>query len=488
MSDKSVIHIPEKTPASREAVRGFADQAFARAAGAPLIAGNHAHLLYDSAENFPAWEAAIAAAQESILIEMYMFSNDDFGRHLCALLAERARSKVRVLLLLDWFGCWQEILSGFFKPLLAAGAEIRYYNPPSLSAGLALLGRNHRKQIIVDQEQVFVAGLCASARWEGDSKAGIAPWRDTGVQLTGPVLQDAIAAFADSWASCGSPLALAPHTAPSPIPGDVAARLIATTPSSANMMRLDLMIAAFARETLWITDAYFMGTGTYLTALKNAARDGVDVRLLVPRASDIAWIATVSRTQYRPLLEAGVRVFEWNGSMIHAKTAVADGRWARIGSSNLNVSSWLANRELDVSIEDETLAGELAERFYRDLDNATEVILQGQRRRPALSRPRLPYHPPLLSAGANAARARATARAAARQAARIGDTIEAVVRGTREVERSEASALLSIGCTLLLLALAIAFFPWLIAAPLVLLLGTGSAALILKAWQLRKRG
>jgi CDP-diacylglycerol--glycerol-3-phosphate 3-phosphatidyltransferase/cardiolipin synthase len=94
------------------------------------------------------------------------------------------------------------------------------------------------------------------------------------------------------------------------------------------MMRLDLLIASFARRTLWLTDAYFMGTSTYLSALKQAARDGVDVRLLVPRSSDIRWIATVSRTMYRPLLESGVRVFEWNGPMIHAKTAVADGRWA----------------------------------------------------------------------------------------------------------------------------------------------------------------
>jgi cardiolipin synthase len=305
--------------------------------------------------------------------------------------------------------------------------------------------------------------------------------------LSGPVLAEAVAAFADSWARCGAPLILAPPSATAGHMPGIAARLIATTPSSANMMRLDLMIAAFARQTLWITDAYFMGTGTYLTALKNAARDGVDVRLLVPRSSDIVWIATVSRTQYRPLLEAGVRVFEWNGPMIHAKTAVADGRWARIGSSNLNVSSWLANRELDVSIEDDRLASELAARFYRDLDNSTEIVLQGQRRRPTLSHPRAAEHVPLLSPGANAARARATARAAARQAARIGDAIGAVVRGTREVESSEASALLTIGCTLLLLALVIFFFPWLIIAPVLLLLGTGSGALLLKAGQLYRQ-
>jgi CDP-diacylglycerol--glycerol-3-phosphate 3-phosphatidyltransferase/cardiolipin synthase len=162
---------------------------------------------------------------------------------------------------------------------------------------------------------------------------------------------------------------LAGFSTPIPDSGTIAARLIATTPSTAHMMRLDLLIASFARRTLWLTDAYFMGTSTYLSALKQAARDGVDVRLLVPRSSDIRWIATVSRTMYRPLLESGVRVFEWNGPMIHAKTAVADGRWARIGSTNLNISSWLANREIDVAIEDESVAGELAARFCRIWNN-----------------------------------------------------------------------------------------------------------------------
>ena len=118
------------------------------------------------------------------------------------------------------------------------------------------------------------------------------------------------------------------------------------------MMRLDLLAVSMARKTLWITDAYFMPTRMYAQGLINAAKDGVDVRVLVPSTSDIKWIGAVSRTQYRTLLEAGVRVFEWNGSMIHAKMSVVDGMWARVGSTNLNFSSWFANRELDVAIED----------------------------------------------------------------------------------------------------------------------------------------
>ncbi|OWY37875.1 cardiolipin synthase B [Xenophilus sp. AP218F] len=470
---------PEISQSTHEFVRQLANQALSRSAGAPLLGGNQVELLYDSAENFPAWENAIAASQESIFIEMYIVSNDRFGRKIRDLLIERAQSGIQVCLLYDWLGCLWPQLRGFFKPLLAAGAEVRAYNPPSLNSGLNLLGRNHRKLIIVDRQVLFVSGLCISASWEGDAARGLPPWRDTGLRLAGPLLSEALAAFADSWADTGPAL---DARWLSPLPdrtcGDVAARLIATTPSTARMMRLDLLIASFARKTLWLTDAYFMGTSLYLTALKQAARDGVDVRLLVPRSSDIRWIATVSRTQYRPLLEAGVRVFEWNGSMIHAKTAVADGRWARIGSTNLNLSSWLANRELDVALEDETIAGQLADRFLQDLANATEVVLSGQRRRPTLTQPRAGKPLRQLSPRETALN---SAHAAARQAARIGDALEAVVRGTRSVDASEASAFLSIGLALCLLALAIGLFPWLAAGPLTALLAFSGVAIVLRA-------
>ena len=142
----------------------------------------------------------------------------------------------------------------------------------------------------------------------------------------------------------------------SPPEGEVALRVVAATSGTAGLFRLDTLVAALARKTLWLTDAYYAGTSAYVQALRAAARDGVDVRLLVPgRGSDIALMQAISRAGYRPLLEAGVRVFEWNGPMLHAKTAVADARWARVGSTNLNLASWIGNRELDVVVEDEAL-------------------------------------------------------------------------------------------------------------------------------------
>ncbi len=146
------------------------------------------------------------------------------------------------------------------------------------------------------------------------------------------------------------------------------------------MYRTDLLVASTARKNLWLTDAYFIATAAYTQALQAAARDGVDVRLLVPGASDIPAVSPLSRSGYRSLLEAGVRVFEWNGTMLHAKTAVADGIWSRVGSTNLNLASWLSNYELDVAIEDAAFAKVMAWQYEQDLARATEIVLTKRHR------------------------------------------------------------------------------------------------------------
>src|SRR5262245_14335733 len=158
---------------------------------------------------------------------------------------------------------------------------------------------------------------------------------------------------------------------PHPPVGDVALRVVASVPNTAGLYRLDLLIAALARKSLWLTDAYYAGVTPYVQALRAAAADGVDLRLLVPGPTDLPILRPISQAGYRPLLEAGVRVFEWNGPMLHAKTAVADGRWARVGSSNLNLASWLSNWELDVVVEDESFAQAMEAAYLDDLANAT---------------------------------------------------------------------------------------------------------------------
>ncbi|TXF10607.1 phospholipase D-like domain-containing protein [Pelomicrobium methylotrophicum] len=456
-------------------IRVLADQVFSRSAGASLVTGNRLRVLCDATENYPAWEAAIEAAERQVCLEMYIIDNDHTGRRFVELLTRKAREGVEVRVLYDWFGSAHAAYGGLFRPLLEVGAEVRACNPPRLMTALGVLSRNHRKLLVVDTEVAFVSGLCIGDPWLGDPARGREPWRDTGVEIRGPAVADALWSFAESWEEAGGevPESLLPARESIPGRGDVALRVIGTTPTTANLYRLDLLVAALARRSLWLTDAYFMATPVYLGALQNAARDGVDVRLLVPRSSDVPLISTLSRTQYRPLLEAGIRVFEWDGPMIHAKTAVADGRWARVGSTNLNLSSWFGNWELDVAIEDAGVAGELEARFLEDLRRSTEVVLS-PRHRVVLSSPRERLK-------AVRERARSSARGAVRYAARLGGAVNAAVRGRRLLDAAEAGALATIGAGLVAVALLAWHYPAVIVAPIALVLAWVGITAVLRA-------
>ncbi len=331
---------------------------------------------------FDAWLEAIRAARGTVLFENYIFRDDEIGRAFLQALVERAQAGVTVRVLRDWMGCLGQSRAGFWKPLLAAGGQVRVYNPPRFASPFGWLSRDHRKLLIVDGEVGFLGGVCVSAKWLGDAQRGVEPWRDTAVAVRGPALADLARAFAESWAQLGDALpdeALARCTNALPA-GTVDLRVVATVPNTAGLYRLDQLIAGMARTNLWLTDAYFVGVAPYVQALVAAARDGVDVRLLVPGTSDVPAVGALSRAGYRPLLEAGIRVFEWKGSMLHAKTAVADGRWARVGSTNLNVASWIGNCEIDVAIEDEAFAQRMEAQYLEDLGNATEIVLKMPRR------------------------------------------------------------------------------------------------------------
>lgn len=367
----------------------LAQRAFDRTSGAPLVSGNALRVLLDAAENYPAWLEAIASAQRSILFENYIIEEDEIGLAFAAELARRARAGVQVYLIRDWLGSRGGASRAFWRSLEEAGVHLRVFNPPSLSSPLGWISRDHRKMICVDGRIGFVAGLCVSKRWLGDAERGIAPWRDTGVELRGPAVACVERAFKAVWDATGEPLPASALSDPEAMvrAGEVSLRVVAGEPSSADLFRLDQMIAAAAQRTLWLTDAYFVGIVPYVQALRRAALDGVDVRLLVPSTTDLPLVGRLSRAGYRPLLEAGVRIFEWGGSMIHAKTAVADGRWARVGSTNLNLASFIGNYELDVAIEDPAIARMLEETYLRDLSSSTEITLDNRRRpRPLTAR------------------------------------------------------------------------------------------------------
>jgi cardiolipin synthase len=349
------------------------------------VRGNAVRLLRDAAENYPAWLDAIRSAERTVHFENYILHDDEVGQRFATAFLEKARDGVRVRVIYDWFGSLGKASASFWRALREGGVEVRCYNPPRLDQPLGWTSRDHRKCLVVDGQVAFVTGLCVGRMWEGRPERGLAPWRDTGVEVRGPAVAEVAQAFADSWAAMGSSLAPDDVATDPRSEGDLDVRVVASTPGTTGLYRLDPMVASLARRTLWLTDAYFAGTSTYVQALRAAAEDGVDVRLLVPGAgSDIPMMQAVSRAGYRALLEGGVRVFEWNGPMLHAKTAVADARWARVGSTNLNLASWMGNRELDVVVENATFGRIMEEMFENDLGNATEIVLRGWARvRPA---------------------------------------------------------------------------------------------------------
>ena len=426
------------------ALRLIADQAFSRAAGAPLVDGNAVELLCDARQNYPAWLDAINSAERWIHFESYIVHDDECGREFAEALNAAARRGVRVRIVYDWLGALTATTWIYWERLRRAGAEVRPFNQPRLDSPLGWLSRDHRKMLGVDGCVGFVTGLCVGNMWVGGERCqGLDPWRDTGVAVRGPAVVDIERAFAEAWDATGAPLPEDETLEHGSIAaaGSVSLRVIGTKPSTAGLFRLDTLVAAVARERLWITDAYFVGASPYVQALSAAAADGVDVRLLVPGSgTDLPVVQKLTRAGYRPLLEAGVRIFEWNGTMIHAKTAVADGRWARVGSSNLNIQSWLGNWELDVAIDDQAFGREMEDVYERDLENATEVVLeQRSRRRTVPSRVTRTRRP---ERWARRPRTGRTRRAAAAGALRMGRTFGAALTARRSLGAAEAWTLL----------------------------------------------
>lgn len=474
-----VSHLQDTPLVAAEPDADLFDRAFDRAAGAPLTRRNAVRLLLDARENFPAWLASIAAAERYILFESYIIADDRVGHEFIDALAERARNGVRVCVVYDWLGSTK--YSKPWEPLLAAGAEVRCFNPPSLDSPLAWLARDHRKSIVVDGEVAYVSGLCISTAWEGDRAKRLQPWRDTGVELRGESVTDIEAAFGQVWHACGGePIVTAREKKASP--GDVRVRVIAGVPNSASTYRTDLLVASLAREHLWLTDAYFVGTSAYTQALRAAARDGVDVRLLVPGASDVPAVSPLSRAGYRALLEAGVRVFEWNGTMLHAKTAVADARWSRVGSTNLNLVSWISNYELDVAIEDAAFSQAMAAQYEHDLAQSTEIVLTS-RNRVRRSEPR-----PAMEQDGKARRAMSgSAGRAAAGAVSVGSALGAALTNRRTLGPAEAGLLTVVAVFTIATAILAAWFPRILAWPVAVLCGWLGLSWAWKAWTLWRR-
>jgi cardiolipin synthase A/B len=352
--------------------RPVGQRAIDRAAGARPVPGNSVSLVQD-AEGLDAMLGVIARATRFIHFENYIIRDDATGWRFAEALAERARAGIAVRVLYDWLGS-VSTRRKFWRFLREAGCEVRVFGPPSLLRPLRMVSRDHRKLVVADGSLAVVGGLCIADEWAGDLQKQVPPWRDTAVLIEGPASHALDLAFARIWALTGPPLPADERATDVPPAGDAAVRVVVGEPGKERAYRVLEYLAAGCRRRIWVVDAYLVPPARLFDVLALAEKDGVDIRFLVPGSSDVPLIRNLTRIGYRDLLRAGIRIFEWNGPMIHAKTMVADGRWVRVGTSNINASSLSGNYELDLVIEDPMLARAMEHQFRRDIGASAEVV------------------------------------------------------------------------------------------------------------------
>ena len=375
MIDPSAI----RTQNSREQEGGFPASEVERATGSKTLGGNRLELQYEGSSTFSSWLEGISRAQCMVYLENYLIRDDRVGRAFRDVLIEKARSGVPVYVVYDWVGCWATPRS-YWKPLKQAGVHVRAFNPPTpswLRDPFGILRRDHRKLIVLDGKVAYVGGFCLGVEWAG--RPTHPAWRDTAVKISGPAARAAARAFEATWHGMGESLGLSQKLPILSDVGDTPVWLIEGEPGRTRVYRTIHWVAARAKERIWITDAYFVAPQSVSEALGAAAQQGVDVRILVPAQNNWLLVGSLSRGGYRSLLKSGVRIFEWQGPMIHAKTAVVDGVWSRVGSSNLNSASLIGNWELDVGVLDTELASQLEELFLTDLSSSIEIVLPSRR-------------------------------------------------------------------------------------------------------------
>jgi cardiolipin synthase A/B len=361
-----------------------------RVSDAPLRGDNRISLLKNGPDTYDEWLAAIGRAKRWIHLDNYIIANDVVGNRFASALSAKAREGVRVRVLHDWFGC-MDVPRSFWRGMREAGVEVKAVNPPASGPPLGAIRRDHRKLLAVDGEYASTGGVCIADGWLVRSPDTGLPYRDTAVSVRGPVVADINRAFSSLWSEMVGELPEEERPDPKDIQaaGETSARLVVQEPRRMRTLRMLELLTAGVQERLWITDPYFLSMPILTQSLMATARDGVDVRVLTPATVDIAWIGRASRAGYRQFLEAGVRIFEYGGPMIHAKTLVADGWLSKVGSTNLNFSSLVANWEIDLLVEDEDFASQMEELFEDDISKSREVRLESSSRGPRV-RPERP--------------------------------------------------------------------------------------------------
>jgi cardiolipin synthase len=359
--------------------------------GAPLRQGNRVTVLRNGRRIFPAMLDAIRAAEETVNFATYVYWTGGIAPQFADALAERARAGVEVNVLLDAVGA-ARMDRGLVHRLQDAGANVAWFRPAHWYTLHKLNNRTHRKILVVDGAVGFTGGVGIAEEWEGDCEDP-GHWRDTHVRVEGPVVRDLLGGFLDSWAEATNTILSGRDHLPSLEGFDdgVPAQVTRSTARKGSTDAEHLYYAAIAcaRERLWITGAYFAPRLGFTRALCDAVGRGVDVRILTNGPhTDKEIVRRAGHLCYEELLACGGRIFEYQRTMLHAKTVMVDGVWGSVGSINFDNRSFALNDELNLSVSDPATVGLLEEHFLADLDDATELELARWRARALATRAR----------------------------------------------------------------------------------------------------
>ena len=355
----------------------------------PLTVGNDVKLLHDGDASFAAMFAAIDRAKSHINLEYYTFEDVEFqDRHIVDLLVAKQAAGVQVNLIYDGFGS-SDTPGEVFDRLRQAGVKLLDFHPLNKAAGAthySINDRDHRKILVVDGAIGIMGGVNIATYYSsgpsfGDEAKGAPPlhWRDTDIEIEGPAVAELQHLFIEHWQSQGDGPMNEADFFPQLKPADgQAIRIIGSTPEHSVPQFYVTLISAIrsAEERVWLTAAYFVPTRQEVKALESAARRGVDVRLLLPSHSDNGITVAVSRGHYGDLLEAGVKIYELQDAILHSKTAVIDGVWSAVGSSNFDGRSVLFNDEVDAIIIGRETAAQLEAAFEADIKNSSRIDLE----------------------------------------------------------------------------------------------------------------
>jgi len=349
-----------------------------------LEEGNRVEILTDGDVFYPAMLETIRGAGETINMECYIFKRGDIGNAFIEALCERARAGVRVTLVMDAIGSFGAFRRSA-RPLRAAGVRVAAYQRFTWYRLSRLNNRTHRELLVVDGTVAFVGGA-GIADWWGKSIHGKPKWRDMMARVEGPVVSDIMGVVAENWVeSCGEVLTGAETYKPRRKVGTVGAFAVKSSPADRSTVSRVLFqtLVEGSHASVRLSTPYFLPDRAFREAIRRTVGRGVDMVVIVPGSlTDQRWVRLASRRMYGQMLEAGVRIFEYERGMTHVKALLVDELWAVIGTTNLDNRSFEHNDEVNVAFRDRRVAARLMEDFERDRSNSAEITLNEWRRRP----------------------------------------------------------------------------------------------------------